>query len=100
MNVKTSKNLLAASVAGLLAAAGTISFVQQAQGADTAPGTAAQKVPCYGINACKGKADCGGKGHACAGKNECKGKGSVTLPDKETCLQIEGGRLTVEPQAG
>ena len=97
MDVKTSKSLLAASVAGLLAAAG---FAQLAHSADTAAPASAPKVPCYGINACKGVGDCGGKGHACAGKNECKGQGSVMLPDKETCLKIDGGRLTVEPQAG
>lgn len=54
-------------------------------------------VRCYGINACKGKGDCGGKGHSCAGENECKGKGYLDL-DKETCLKIQGARLTEEEE--
>lgn len=77
--------LLAASVAGLLAVAGTLvsSNVVYAEG-----------VPCYGINACKGTGDCGGKGHSCAGMNACKGQGYLDLPTKELCLKIQGGSLT------
>ena len=82
--------LLAASVAGLVAAAGVTSLGQHVQAAD------GEKVPCYGINKCNGTGDCGGKGHACAGKNECKGAGYIEL-GKDTCLKIEGGRLTEEP---
>ena len=84
MNVKKSA-LVAASVAGLLAAAAAVgSTTVQAEG---------DKVPCYGVNKCKGSGDCGGKGHACAGKNECKGQGSISLA-KEDCMRIEGGSLT------
>jgi len=89
-----SRALLAASVAGLVAAVGIVGLGQQAQAADEANGD----VACYGINKCKGAGDCGGKGHACAGKNECKGQGSISL-SKDTCLKIEGGRLTEEPAA-
>ena len=83
--------LLAASVAGLVAAVGLASLGQCAQEDE-----AAAKAPCYGINKCKGTGDCGGKGHACAGKNECKGVGYIKL-EKDTCLKIQGGRLTEEP---
>ncbi|GIW40320.1 MAG: hypothetical protein KatS3mg076_0897 [Candidatus Binatia bacterium] len=90
MKGKHSRTLvLASAVAGLLA--GT-----------ALPGTAhadraqADKVKCYGINKCKGMGACGGKGHSCAGKNACKGQGYLEL-DRETCLKIEGGRLTPEP---
>ena len=77
--------LIAASVAGLMAAAlvGVSQPVQAAEG----------KVPCYGVNKCKGTGDCGGKGHGCAGKNECGGKGYIKL-DKDDCLRIKGGSLT------
>ena len=86
MTVKKSA-LIAASVAGLLAAATTV-------GVTTAKAEAeSKKVACYGINKCKGTGDCGGKGHSCAGKNECKGQGSIAL-SKEDCLRIEGGSLT------
>ncbi len=80
------KMIIAASVAGLIAATGA-AFTGQAFAED--------KVACYGVNACKGTGECGGKGHACAGKNACKGEG-VSMMAKEACLAIEGGRLTAE----
>jgi uncharacterized membrane protein len=58
-----------------------------------------EAVSCYGINKCKGTGACGGKGHSCAGENKCKGKGLLKL-DKDTCMKIEGGRLTAEPEKG
>jgi len=84
MDART-RGIVAASVAGLMAAAGAVAMSSSAQAGET--------VACYGINKCKGAGDCGGKGHACAGKNACKGAGAIKL-DKETCLKIEGGRLT------
>jgi uncharacterized membrane protein len=53
----------------------------------------AEKVPCYGVNKCKGVGDCDGPGHSCAGQNECKRKGHIDM-DKDTCLRLDGGRLT------
>ena len=85
--------LLAASMAGLVAAIG-ISVVGRSASAADAP---TDKVHCYGINKCKGAGDCGGKGHGCSGKNACKGQGYLDL-SKETCLKIEGGRLTEDAQ--
>jgi len=83
-----SKLVLASAVAGLMSLA-------------AAPGIAladsGEKVHCYGVNKCKGAGACGGKGHSCAGQNECKGKGFLEI-DKETCLKIEGARLTPEPE--
>ncbi len=80
--------LLASAVAGMLAFAGT-------------PGSAsaeeAAKVNCYGVNKCKGSGACGGQGHSCAGENACKGQGYLDI-EKETCLNIEGGRLTPQPE--
>ena len=85
MNAKKSA-LIAASVAGLIAA-GAAAVTHPAQAAEGG------KVPCYGINKCKGAGDCGGKGHGCAGKNECAGQGYVNLA-KEDCLRIKNGSLT------
>lgn len=86
----TKKNqLIAASIAGLMAV-GSMAIAASAQ-AEMGTGG----VPCYGINACKGTGDCGGKGHACAGKNACKGAGYINLP-AETCTKIAGGKLTAE----
>lgn len=79
------KMLLAASVAGLVAAAMTSASVP----------AHAEDVQCYGINKCKGTGDCGGKGASCHGTNACKGQGWLSLPE-EICLKIEGGRLTAE----
>ena len=95
---KNGKALLRASVAGLMAAAG---MAVTGSSAHAEPGQAAAKpVHCYGINKCQGVGACGGKGHACAGTNACNGQGYLDLPE-ETCLKIEGGRLTedAEPQA-
>ena len=85
MNAK-KRALIAASVAGLMTAA-TVAATQSVQAADE------KKVPCYGINKCKGTGDCGGKGHGCAGKNDCGGKGYINL-SKDDCLRIKGGSLT------
>lgn len=78
------KKLIAASVAGLIAMAGSVII----------PGVSyAANEHCYGINACKGIGSCGGKGHSCAGMNACKGQGYVDVPEG-TCSKIEGGSLT------
>jgi uncharacterized membrane protein len=88
--MNTGGLLLASAVAGLMLAAGV-------------PGTAGaeekEEVRCYGVNKCKGTGDCGGKGHSCAGKNACKGQGYLKM-DKETCLKVQGGRLTPEAEEG
>ncbi len=88
---KRMRGVVAASVAGILAAVGAASMAQAAD-EKMAGG---EKASCYGINKCKGTGACGGKDHTCAGQNACKGKGYIEL-DKETCLKIEGGRLTPE----
>ena len=87
--------LLAASVAGVLAAAGSLFMAGQSVHAED------DKVTCYGINACKGTGDCGGKGHSCSGQNGCHGQGYLSLSKKD-CLRIAGGRLTeaVDESAG
>ena len=84
MATSKKRMLIAASVAGLMSvavsAAATTAF-------------AAESVPCYGINGCKGTGDCGGKGYSCAGKNACKGQGFIQL-QADVCTRIEGGKLT------
>lgn len=50
--------------------------------------SADEKVHCLGVNACKGKSECGVEGgHACAGHNACKGQGWVTLTRKDCAAQ-------------
>ena len=87
MATRNTKVLLASAVVGLLTV-GAMSTGARADEGD--------KVKCYGANACKGKGDCGGKGHSCAGKNACKGQGYVETDSKEACLKLDGGRLTPE----
>ena len=84
--------LVAASVAGLLAAGLAVAGAAHADETN-----AGKKVPCYGINKCKGTGACGGPGHSCAGVNACKGQGYIDL-EPDTCLKIEGGRLTEQPE--
>jgi len=88
----STKVLMASAVAGLLAlgVAGTAS-------ADEAAGKDDSKVKCYGVNKCKGTGACGGAGYSCAGNNACKGQGWLHI-DKDTCLKIQGGRLTPEEE--
>ncbi len=95
MDIRKQRALLAAAVGGLLAAAGGIASAAEGHTHGAAGGDAS---PCYGINKCKGTGACGGKGRSCAGSNACKGQGYLEL-NKDTCLKIEGGRLTEEPQA-
>ncbi len=87
-SAKKSGLVLASAAAGLMALAGAT--------AGTAIAAEAEKVNCYGVNKCKGAGACGGKGHSCAGENACKGQGYLKI-DEETCLKIQGGRLTSEP---
>ena len=78
------KSLIAASIAGLIAVAGTAIVPSVTFAADE---------NCYGINACKGAGDCGGKASSCAGQNACKGQGFIKLPSG-TCAKIQGGSTT------
>jgi uncharacterized membrane protein len=80
--------LLASAVAGLLTLAAP---------AGTGMAHEPEKVKCYGVNKCKGAGACGGKGHSCAGENACKGQGYLKI-EQDTCLKIDGGRLTPEPE--
>jgi uncharacterized membrane protein len=90
MDVKTQRTLLAASVAGLLAAAGT-AWLGGPQSAQAEEG----KEKCYGVNKCQGTGDCGGKAHSCAGQNSCEAQGWLSLPEG-VCTKIIDGRLTPE----
>ena len=96
MDGKTQRAVVTAAVVGLLSAIGAgMASAEHEQDAMKADAAKAGKVPCYGINKCKGTGACGGQGRSCAGTNACKGQGYLEL-DKDTCLKIEGGRLTPE----
>lgn len=46
-------------------------------------------VHCYGVNSCKGQADCKTTAHECKGMNECKGQGFKALKAGQ-CLSKGG----------
>ncbi len=86
MVTSKSRRVLVASLASVLA-------LPALAGAQEKGAEGAEKVHCYGVNKCKGTGDCGGPGHSCANQNSCKRQGYIDM-DKETCLRIDGGRLT------
>lgn len=86
MPMSKSRRVLLASLASALALPAVASAQEK-------PAAQSEKVPCYGVNKCKATGDCGGPGHSCANQNACKRQGYIEM-DKETCLRIDGGRLT------
>jgi uncharacterized membrane protein len=82
MNVTIKNTLMAAAVAGLCLAGA-------AHAADDSSTKTAEKVKCFGVNACKGTGACAGAGHACSGQNGCKGQGFVETSSTE-CKQLGG----------
>lgn len=90
-----SKVMLMAALAGAMA----VPMIVKA--ADAPPKDDGGKVPCWGINKCKGTGDCSAEGcraNGCHGTNACNGQGFIRL-EKETCLKIVGGRLEKNPAA-
>ena len=80
---------LGAAMAGILAGI-TAHSAKAGQNSQATP----QKmtvVPCYGLNTCKGKGECGSKtdGNGCGGSNACKGQGWLSMP-KKSCLAAGG----------
>ncbi|MEE4540015.1 MAG: hypothetical protein V2J51_16175 [Erythrobacter sp.] len=79
-----------AALAAAMALTATASFAAEAPAGSR--GTAIgvdDTVHCYGVNACKGTADCATTEHACKGQNECAGHGFKALKAGE-CLQLGG----------
>lgn len=88
--MKNNKQVLfvGAALAGLLLANGCAHNKKQES---TEPSTEVATGECHGINSCKGKGDCGGKGYSCAGKNACKGKGWLKMTQAD-CAK-KGGKF-------
>ncbi len=81
------KTAAMAALSGMMVA-GALSLSLRAQAQDSSGAATAHGADgeCHGVNSCKGKGECGGKGHSCAGKNSCKGKGWVKM-NKEDCAK-------------
>lgn len=63
---------------------------------DTNTNNSAKTKPtkCYGINKCRGQAQCGTKSaNACAGQNGCKGKGWIFVKSADECVKRGGEPL-------
>ena len=97
---QVTTNYLKAVVAGLFCSG----MIGNAQAQDTKTESkattttkAAEKVHCYGINACKGKSDCHTAKNSCSGKNSCKGQGWKLLGQEE--CKTKGGTIKTEKKA-
>jgi hypothetical protein len=87
----TSKGFQLASAAAALAfSAMAIAATPPAGSSGKAIG-ASDKVHCYGVNSCKGQADCKTANHACKGQGSCKGQGFKGVAAAE-CLK-DGGTI-------
>ena len=83
---------LGASVAAAAAAMALSSFAFAADNPAGSVGkaiNAGDKVHCYGVNSCKGQADCKTTANACKGQGSCKGQGFKGVSAKE-CLDTKG----------
>ena len=83
------------SAISLAAAAATFALSAAAFAASPPAGSvglavgASDKVHCYGVHSCKGKADCKTTDNACKGQNSCKGKSFKGVTAKE-CMTQDG----------
>ena len=87
MNVR---NRTAAAMAAAFALTSTIAFAADAPSGSSGAAVAKDDVVhCYGVNTCKGTADCATTEHECKGQNECAGHGFKALKAGE-CLSVGG----------
>ncbi|MCC6924937.1 hypothetical protein [Novosphingobium sp.] len=83
--------------AALAATAATFALAALAQAAPAPQGStgkalgAGDTVHCYGVNSCKGTADCKTTQHECKGMNACKGHGFKAMTAGQ-CLK-KGGTI-------
>ena len=88
MTTTTKGGALACAAA--LFALSTAAFAAPAPaGATGAAVAASDKVHCYGVNECKGQADCKTTANACKGQGSCKGMGFKGMTAK-ACLDKSG----------
>lgn len=90
MTTRSTASMLAsmAAAAAFSASAFAASPPAGSKGAAVAAG---DKVHCYGLNSCKGQADCKTSLNECKGQNSCKGHGFKGMAAK-ACLE-KGGTI-------
>jgi uncharacterized membrane protein len=79
---------LASAAAALAFSAATLAAPAPAGSSGKAI-AAGDKVHCYGVNSCKGQADCKTANNACKGQGSCKGQGFKGMAAAE-CLKAGG----------
>lgn len=88
MNKQTS---IAAAAAALVLSATAGFAAEPPAGSTGAAVSGDDTVHCYGVNSCKGQADCKTTLNECKGQNECKGHGFKAVAAGE-CL-TKGGTI-------
>ena len=86
-NVKTGTTLAATAAALVMAA--LASAATPPAGSSGAALDAKDDIHCYGVNSCKGSADCKTTAHDCKGMNACKGHGFKAMKVGE-CIKAGG----------
>jgi hypothetical protein len=89
--MSASKGFQLASAAAALAFSAAAIAATAPAGSTGKAVAASDKVHCYGINSCKGQADCKTTTHACKGQGSCKGQGFKGMAAAE-CLK-DGGTI-------
>jgi hypothetical protein len=89
--IDKQKTLSLAGAAALFALSAAAVAATAPAGSTGAAIAASDKVHCYGVNECKGKADCKTANSECKGKNSCKAHGFKGVTAKE-CLD-KGGTI-------
>jgi uncharacterized membrane protein len=84
-----TKSTSIASAAALFALSALANAATPPEGSSGAAVSASDKVHCYGVNSCKGTADCKTAKHDCKGQNECKGHGFKAMK-ADACLKAGG----------
>ena len=85
-----TRNNAAAALAAAVALTSVPSIAAEAPaGSRGAAISAEDVVHCYGVNTCKGTADCATTEHECKGQNECAGHGFKAMKAGE-CLTLGG----------
>jgi uncharacterized membrane protein len=88
----TRKSAALASAAAALALSSAAAFAAGAPAGSSGRALGSEDtVHCYGVNSCKGNADCATTENACKGQNECKGHGFKAMKAGE-CL-TKGGTI-------
>ncbi|MBD3728265.1 MAG: hypothetical protein IE933_01015 [Sphingomonadales bacterium] len=88
----TRKTTAIASAAAALALSSISAFAADAPTGSRGAAVGAQDtVHCYGVNSCKGSADCATADHECKGMNSCKGHGFKAMK-AGACLS-KGGTI-------